>query len=231
MLWSKVIFFTLSLCVIAVVSVCWQWRKKSRNTAKTVKQEPTINADLSYDLSADVEIPQDDIEEEFVVRVSQKTNAEKRVLLDPETIVIQAHARKGKPYMGYELLQALLSSGLRFGDMNIFHRYENFGGKGAVLFSLAAATKNGTFEINNMGGFACAGLVFFMRLNQSKKLMSSFDLMLDTARQLIDDLGGELYDEANQPLNTTIIRGLRERICEIDGSNQYSSDLLDNLIT
>ena len=37
------------------------------------------------------------------------------------------------------LLQNILESGLRFGEMDIFHRHESMAGNGEVLFSMANA--------------------------------------------------------------------------------------------
>lgn len=147
---------------------------------------------------------------------------------DPNLIVLQISAFPGKPYMGYELHQAILSSGLRFGEKNIFHRYDNEK-NGKVLFSLAAATANGAFAIEDMGSFKCNGLLLFMYLDAKQKLMANFDLMLDTARQLSEELGGEICDDLKQLINADVIKRLREKICTVETSNLYVSDLLDNL--
>jgi len=223
MLWSRIVFLTVAFLMFAFVIFYWQGRRKNKATklSGAIKQESQI--EVVDELSAK--------DEEVLIRVSHKKELDKEsAAFDPETIIIQAHAAKGKPYMGYELLQSLLAVGLRFGDMNLFHRHEGLNGKGALLFSVAAATASGTFEINNMGAFSCGGLVFFMKLDPKRKLMKTFDLMIDTARQLIDDLGGELCNERNESLNANTLRQLRERICEVEGGNQYASDLLDNLL-
>lgn len=149
---------------------------------------------------------------------------------DPKLIVLQVNAFPGKPYMGYELHQALLAAGLRLGEKNIFHRYENEGrGEGKVLFSLAAATPDGSFAIEDMGAFKCNGLLVFMHLDAKQQLMTSFDLMLDTARQLAEELGGEIYDDLRHLINADVIKRIREKICTVETGNLYVSDLLDNL--
>src|SRR5271156_1565457 len=60
-----------------------------------------------------------------------------------QRVILFLRAPAGRPYGGYELLQSLLSCGLRFGEQNIFHRYEQRMGQAVVLFSVAAATHNG----------------------------------------------------------------------------------------
>jgi hypothetical protein len=59
-----------------------------------------------------------------------------------------------------------------------------------------------------------------MRLdNKKKKLMSCFDLMLDTARQIVEDLGGELYDELERPVDGTVIKSWREKFGRLKGGD------------
>jgi len=147
---------------------------------------------------------------------------------DPNLVILQINAFPGKSYMGYELHQALLSVGLSFGDKSIFHRYAD-GDESKTLFSLAAATSSGSFSIEDMGSFKCSGLLLFMRLDPRRKLMKAFDLMLDTARQLTEELGGEICDDLQNLINAEAIKRLREKICMVETNNLYTSDLLDNL--
>lgn len=124
---------------------------------------------------------------------------------DPITnavIVINVVAKDNKQFAGYELLQALLSAGMRFGEMKIFHRHKESNGQGPILFSLASITEPGTFDIHNMGAFIGSGLSFFMQLSGSPTIDSDrFDLMLDTAKQLTEDLDGRLLDDRYQPFS------------------------------
>ena len=56
-------------------------------------------------------------------------------------------------FKGPALLQNILESGLRFGEMDIFHRHESMAGNGEVLFSMANALKPGTFDLDDIEGF------------------------------------------------------------------------------
>lgn len=148
---------------------------------------------------------------------SQSLNAEINDL-----IVIGLKANEDHPYAGYELLQALLSSGLRYGKMSIFHRHEEANGKGAILFSLASAIEPGTFDLPKMGAFITPGLTMFMRISSLSQPAQTFELMLDTAQQLIEDLGGELCDETRQPLTEEKIKEWREQVSQFEQSQQTS---------
>lgn len=120
--------------------------------------------------------------------------------------IIHLKARPGTQFAGYELLQALLSTGMRYGEMSIFHRHENANGKGPVLFSSASATEPGVFDIKKMGNFACNGLSFFMRHSGDLDRDDAvYDLMIQTAEKIGQDLRGDLYDAEHQPLDTAVV--------------------------
>lgn len=143
-----------------------------------------------------------------------------------EVLYLMLMAKPDKPYVGYELLQALLAAGLRFGAMNIFHRYEELNNQGKILFSVASASEPGTFEISKMGAYSGRGLMMFMRLSSNKDLMPAFEIMLDTAKQLVEDLGGELLDDDHQTLSNDKIATMKKKITEFE-QKQLTGDLFD----
>lgn len=144
-----------------------------------------------------------------------------------DIIILGLLAQKDRPYAGYELLQALLTAGLRYGKMGIFHRHEEVSGRGNVLFSLASAAAPGTFELPKMGGFATPGLTLFMEVNKLREPLQAFDLMIDTAKQLVEDLGGEIWDDERKPLSEQKIAQWREQIASQEQRSQ-SADLFAN---
>src|SRR3990167_863436 len=127
-------------------------------------------------------------------------------------ISLHLMATRDCPYNGYELLQALLANGLRYGDKNIFHRYETKTGHSRILFSLASVNKPGTFELSKMGSFSCPGLTLFMIVKDIADPVSTLDAMLEVAHQLIEDLGGELWDEHREVLSAERVVQLRARV-------------------
>lgn len=201
------LFFYLILGIV-VIAIGWLFlyqRKQVKKGQPYKKREPIVSSDTSSDGTAT------------------------QSAYDSDIIVLKIQAFPDRPFMGYDLLQTLLSVGLQFGEMNIFHRYEDKDDKDSIAFSVAAATSEGAFPMDDMGGFKCLGLIIFMKLNPKRKLMARFDLMLDVARQLIEELGGEIYDDLRQPISAAAIRRLREKICAVETNNLYAADLLDNL--
>ncbi len=129
------------------------------------------------------------------------------------TVAFYLLADKALPYQGYDLLQALLSAGLRFGSKQIFHYYENRKISGREIFSCASIEKPGTFDIQHMGGTTCKGLVLFLKVQQSsKQSLSDFEFLLDTLRVLHETLGGEVCDQAGTPVTQKMLNATREFI-------------------
>src|SRR3990167_1203424 len=110
-------------------------------------------------------------------------------------IILYLMAPEGSAYAGYELLQALLSAGLRYGKQRIFNRHEQKDGRGYVLFNCASAIAPGTFDLTKMGAFSCKGLCLFFTTSSVQDPLSTFDCMLETVDQLVEDIGGQVLDD------------------------------------
>lgn len=118
-----------------------------------------------------------------------------------KSIMMFLQAKENRQLAGYELLQTILSVGLRFGEGHLFHRHQHPNGQGPVLCSLAAATSTGVFDLQNIGAFSVRGLCLFMQSSGNRTIDAErFSIMLETAKQLSDDLDTYLLDDKQQPL-------------------------------
>ena len=133
-----------------------------------------------------------------------------------EVIVINILAPDEQNFSGMELLQLILNCGMRYGDMDIFHRHEDGFDRGKVQFSMANAIEPGTFDLETMGEGECPGVSFFMGLPGPKDSMKAFDFMLETAQALVRNLGGELRDERRTPMSDQTIAHCRQRIKDFE---------------
>lgn len=142
-----------------------------------------------------------------------KTTREKPVTTEtgPSPVMMFLLAKGDRQLAGYELLQTLLSVGLRFGEGHLFHRHQHSNGQGPVLCSVAAATSTGMFDLQNIGAFSVRGLCIFMEASGSSAIDEErFAIMLATARQLSEDLDAYLLDDNRQPLtDATLARYYR----------------------
>jgi cell division protein ZipA len=127
-------------------------------------------------------------------------------------IILHLLAGEDRPYAGYELLQTLSSTGFYYGAMNIFHYHADQNEKNPRLFSLASAVEPGTFDLAQIGEILAPGLCLFMSVKH-KNVLATFELMLETAQLLLQDLGGTLCDGQRQPLTDYVITHYRSQLC------------------
>ena len=133
-----------------------------------------------------------------------------------ELVVVNVFLREGLHFAGEKLLSALLVEGMRFGDMSIFHRYANANGTGEILFSMANGVKPGVFDIKNMAQLKTHVICFFMSLPGPKEPMMAFTLMVETARKIALDFGGELKDEQQSVMIAQTIEHYRQKIQDFE---------------
>ncbi|MEH6389944.1 MAG: cell division protein ZipA [Pseudomonas profundi] len=133
-----------------------------------------------------------------------------------EVFVINVIARDELGFPGSALLQNILESGLRHGEMNIFHRHESMSGNGDVLFSMANALKPGVFDLDEMDSTYVRAVSFFMGLPGPRHPKQALDLMIAAARKLAHELGGDLKDEQRSVLTAQTIEHYRQRIAEYE---------------
>jgi len=129
-----------------------------------------------------------------------------------ELVVINVLAPRGQPYTGDELMAALRGRGLKFGDMNIFHRVDPL--PRARLFSVANVIEPGTFELADMASVRTPGVCLFMQLPGPERPREVFDDMLAVARALAEQLGGDLFDEQRSVMTPQTVAHYRQRIAD-----------------
>lgn len=193
--------FALILLCLALLIYWWGRRTSKPRITKKIKNSPSP-----------VENP------DVVLGLTPKEEPIPPQKIEPLRVMLFLRANPNRPYGGYELLQSLLSSGLRFGEMNIFHRFQTETDK--ILFSVAAATASGQLIPGDMGEFSCLGLSLFLTLDGENQGHHQFELMLDTARQLTEDLGGVILDENQKLLTSETTQLLEENIKHFEARQQ-----------
>jgi len=133
-----------------------------------------------------------------------------------EVLIINVMARRGEMFAGPDLLEALVSNGMRYGDMDIFHRHESDDGRGKILFSAANMVVPGTFDLSSMDEFATPGISMFLSLPIASDSLSAYNLLANTAQGIAEALGGELKDENRSVMTRQTIEHGRERVIEYE---------------
>ncbi|WP_028765412.1 cell division protein ZipA [Shewanella colwelliana] len=157
------------------------------------KPEPAAKPQSAVTAASPV---QDDVVEATTPPLEETAELEQEAPLgDPQDVlVLHVVAKEGEALNGAELLPSLLTLNFKFGEMDIFHRHEDNAGTGKVLFSLANMLKPGIFNPDEMEQFTTQGIVLFMTLPCYGDPLMNFSIMLNSAHQLADDLGGLVLD-------------------------------------
>jgi cell division protein ZipA len=129
-----------------------------------------------------------------------------------ELVVMNVIAPSGRPFAGDELFASLRGLGLKFGDMNIFHRVDP--GSKKVQFSVANIVEPGTFDMSDMETIRSPGLCFFLQLPGPENPLEAFETMLSVAHGVAAELKGELKDEQRSFMTPQTEEHYRQRILE-----------------
>lgn len=133
-----------------------------------------------------------------------------------EVLVVNVMARDRLSFAGDDLLQVLITAGLKFGEMNIFHHHIDSNTKGTVLYSVANVLNPGTFDLNNMSNFSTLGVSFFLALPTSINNLDAFETMLSVAQQVKGGLDGDLRDDERNLMTAQTIEHYRQRVRDFE---------------
>ena len=148
-----------------------------------------------------------------------------------EILVMNVTAKEGRRFQGEELLEVLMTAGLKLGEMDIFHHRLEGGslsadgsrfaegslfGDGPVVFSVADILNPGTFDINAIEDFSTVGLSLFLVIPSPKNNQQAFNDMLRTAEHIKTALDGELRDDHRNLMTPQTIEHYRQRIRDFE---------------
>lgn len=186
-------------------------RESKRKQRKDEPQQGDLNLDTdgpSLFSARDDDFPDD--------KAPQRITEDKDLPPVEEVLVISVISRDESGFKGPALLQNILESGLRFGEMDIFHRHESMAGNGEVLFSMANAVKPGVFDLDDIDHFSTRAVSFFLGLPGPRHPKQAFDVMVAAARKLAHELNGELKDDQRSVMTAQTIEHYRQRIVEFE---------------
>ena len=137
---------------------------------------------------------------------------------DQEVFVINIMSRSGQQLQGEALQVALKQQGFQFGDMSLFHLYEDHESGGECLFSLINMVQPGAFDSDNLQSLETPGVSLFMQIPKNSKALACWELMLEHAERLADALDAELMDAQRHVLSDDYIEQCRTQLRAIDAA-------------
>lgn len=135
---------------------------------------------------------------------------------DAQVYSLNVVSRAEQGFSGDDVLRTLLGCGLRFGDMDFFHLTEMAEGTPTIQFSVANMMQPGVFDLEGMETLSTKGLMFFLTLPGPKDMTRAFDLMLQTAQTVAENLGGDVLDETRSVLTKQYVERVRQSIREFE---------------
>ncbi len=131
---------------------------------------------------------------------------------DPNSVLIVTVVAKDQ-YLNCAALRTVVEAcGMEFGEMQIFHRFEDGLETGAVQFSMANAINPGTFAIDTMDQQSTPGVSFFMSMDEPLDPKNAFECMIATAETVAGHLNGDLLDDDRIVLRAQTKEHYRERV-------------------
>jgi cell division protein ZipA len=193
----------------------------NKNIHKTTKSLPRNQ--LEMDFTKQQASDDDAIEPPNI----NKNDSEKKITdVEPQVVVLSVVMPANQQMLGAALLPTLLTLGLKYGEMNIFHRHEDNAGQGKVTFSLANIMNPGSFDLDTIETFATRGVSLFMTLPNAGDPFYVFEQMLNAAKQLAQEFNAQVLDEKRNILTKQTeqhyINNIREfeRISRVNSMQQ-----------
>ena len=228
----KTILFGFSAFIILAVffQAVRRHLKRRKRTEAPVEQEALTNHDelattnepLNLHVADDSEeevageveplLSQTQVEMNFDETIAQESEVEETPSFEESDILmLSVHAKPGQSFGDYDFLQTLGSAGLVFGEHSIFHYDVKTDQGDERLFSVAKLNKPGTFDIDDVKSLDCKGLLLFVDLAQSRKPALAVNCLLETAKQLADDLHGQLFEGYNNAWSDEVEKHITKR--------------------
>lgn len=127
---------------------------------------------------------------------------------EEKLVSIHVVSLSGRRFYGNDLKTLFDKHGYSFGHMSLYHcKLE-----GEKVFSVANMVKPGTFNDTEMRTFETPGITLFMRLPIDLDSDVAFDFLVREAKELAEELDGQLRDSNRNPLSEQTIQHMREDI-------------------
>lgn len=186
--------------------------------AKVAEQEPA-KSDKVTKLKAKTraELKRDQLEIDF-----DSSQEKRKAEIEQEVLALSVVMHDNQVISGAALLPSLLTLGMKFGEMNIFHRHQDNAGNGQITFSLANMVNPGTFDVDNMETFNTKGLTLFMTLPNAGEPAKVFKYMLSAAKQLAEEFGGQVLDSKRSVMTKQTEQHYLSQIREFDRKSRLA---------
>lgn len=184
------------------------------------KIQPELNESLSLnELARDMRLD-DEINEVNILTEEKKKNTVKSDPASEEKemlIIFYLLASNSGILKGSQIIDALTSVGMHYGDMKVFHYYDDdLKNQKKTVFSVANIEEPGWFDLVTINQVSTPGITIFMNLPVSMGSVKAFDAMLGVIDQLLKILPVTLKDKKHDKISRQTLAHLREEVVEFE---------------
>lgn len=182
--------------------------------------EPQLAAETPQIETTEEPVAEPSTEPEFAYSEEELRPAEPEPKKDPnapdDVFIVNVMAQSGRYLKGPALLASLNKIGMRYGDMNIFHRHLDNSGSGPIIFSLANMVNPGTFDLDSIEQLETRGVSIFMTVPCKGEPTKNFALMYKAAATLAKELDAIMLDDQRNPLTKQTVNHYEQRVREYE---------------
>jgi len=165
-----------------------------------------------------------EIESESMPSISAtESHSGKQSNVQPEVLALSVVMPQNQIMHGASLLPMLLTLGLKYGEMNIFHRHQDNAGTGPVTFSLANMLNPGSFDLDNMETFATQCVTLFMMLPNAGNAFDVYQQLLFAAKQLSEEFNAQILDDKRNVMTKQTEQHYLSRIRDFEIKNRTAT--------
>ncbi len=131
-----------------------------------------------------------------------------------ETVTIVITPKNGFTVIeGRTIMRLVRDYAMKYGVMNMFHRYEHPEGRGKLWFSMLGVGHDGvqSFDLIELPKSHYRGLALFLSLPHPQAL-KGFDSMVSVAQAIAKELDADIHDEAGYLLDAAELQRLRNSV-------------------
>ncbi len=143
--------------------------------------------------------------------------------IQPEVLALSVVMPQNQVMHGASLLPLLLTLGLKYGEMNIFHRHQDNAGNGPVTFSLANMMNPGSFDLDSIETFATQGITLFMMLPNAGNAFDVYRQMLSAAKQVSEEFSAQILDDKRNVMTKQTEQHYESRIRDFEIKNRTAA--------
>lgn len=131
-------------------------------------------------------------------------------------LVVHCISRDEKGFAGSDIVNLFNQCDIRFGEKEIFHRFEQAEGKGSIQFSIVHSYEPRSFSPETILEQHFRGLSLFMKLPGAKKPTEAYETMVAIAQLLAKHFNADLFDGERSALTQQTIEHERQQIVDFE---------------